>query len=277
MGEMEMTPAINCMYAPGAIEVFGAALERHSAHLRLPRTSDDEVERFPSQLVPLNTRLRIKNAWPGVLQQLDLGSRKAATELAVEAGIPKTAFNRILKNKVTFALQTLHVASRLTSVPDLKLLGKLREVRRGYDPQSLSTFVRAVLHPPMAEYMLPRLFWMRFGPGAIDQGAKVEAFAAMMRALDKGKENLALRALMKVGRKPWAYAVLQNHARLAEFVLDASLAYKPNQRAIKTSLEVMRKPYRIMNKLKVYPALERELRDEDLKVLNVALDACRAG
>ncbi len=277
MGDMYSDQILSLYFKEKVRGFIGEAIQAHSMRIT-PESRTTRLQRTPKHLIPFDVRLKIKEAWPTILDHLDQGDEKGAVELAVKAGFTARAFNEILKDKVSLALLNIHASMRLAGVPDLTLLSKAADQKTRLHERNTGSYLQAILYPSMARRMSNTLFWSRGSRSAKNTDQSTDAFVDMISCLEKNDNKGAQKSLEKHGfSNAAAEEILQNPARFCEFVLDAILTDAPDQKAIAEASKDLEAPYKVIEELKIGSGLQKELSEQDLKVLNVTLDACRAG
>lgn len=277
MGDVYAEQILSLYFKEKVRGFIGEAIQAHSMRLT-PESRTKTLQRTPKHLVPFDVRLKIKESWPAILDHLDQGDEKAAVDLAVKAGFTEKAFKEVLKDKVSLALLNIHASMRLAGIPDLKQLSKASGPKSRLHERNTGTYLQAILYPSMARRMSNTLFWSRGTRPANNTDQATDAFVDMIGCLEKNDEKGAKKALEKHGfSNAAAEEILENPARFCEFVLDAILTDAPDRKAIEAASKDLEAPYKVIEDLKIGSALQKELSEQDLKVLNVTLDACRAG
>ncbi|MBF0586263.1 hypothetical protein INT08_02055 [Prosthecochloris sp. N3] len=277
MGDVYSDQILNLYFKDKVRRFIGEAVREHAVRLT-PESRLKSLQRSPVHPVGFDVRLKIKEAWPRILDHLDEGETDAAVRLAVDAGFTEKDFRALLRDKVRLALVTIHASMRLAGVPDLKLLQQVARRGSRLDERSTGPYLKGILYPAMARRMSNTLFWSRSNRNERDTDRTTDAFVDMMTSLEKSDDSGAKKALQKHGYSPTAAEeIVDNPARFCEFVLDAVLADKPDVSAIEQAAKDLAKPYQVVEELNIGSGLKKELTEEDLKVLNVTLDACRAG
>lgn len=276
MGTDAENGIVRCCYLQADL---GSTLRRsllaHSAQLIL---DGEKAPRSPEEPVSMARRLRIKQGWPEILDLLDAGDMAGAIKRAEAMGISKDGLKSLVIDRVKFALHTFQVSTRLGVLPDLLLLGEVANVSGAFDEKTLPVFLQAVLHPAIASRITETIVKSRAGVSQDSQIHKGKLLEAVLMALQNKEEEKAQQLLKESGygtdeqENP-----LQSHWAFTAFVLDAVLPWEADNEGLNWVIKMHKKPYEMVSELQIYPTMKHELSADDLKVLNVALDACRAG